>query len=175
MAKSKSILTALLLFVCSFGYTQQGNQLREQIAKRYTAQIGVRELTGNNDGKSVEVYLKYVGLSKGNPWCAAFVSWTYGQYGVKKARSGGCVQLMEQGITIYKSGKVKELPQKADAFFIWFAEKNRVAHTGFVDKWDEEWITTVEGNTNQAGSREGDGVYRKKRLKRQVYAVVKYL
>lgn len=175
MAKVKSILIGLLLLVCSLSYAQQSNQLREAIQKRYTAQIGVRELTGKNDGKSVEVYLSYVWLKKGQPWCAAFVSWVYGQYGVKNARSGGTVQLMSQGTTIYKSGKVTETPQKADAFFIWFANKGRVAHTGFVDKWSATWVETVEGNTNEAGSREGDGVYRKKRLKRQIYAVTKYI
>ena len=35
---------------------------------------GVRE-TGKNAGEDVEKYQRSVGLSKGNPWCAAFVSW----------------------------------------------------------------------------------------------------
>jgi hypothetical protein len=175
MAKSKSILVCLFLLICSIGYSQQGNQLRDNIQKTYTSKIGVRELSGRNDGVEVETYLKYVWLKKGQPWCAAFVSWVYGQNGIKKARSGGCVALMEQGRTIYIKDKFTQLPQYGDVFFIWYVNKNRVAHTGFIDKWSEEWVTTVEGNTNQAGSREGDGVYRKKRLKRQIYAASTYI
>lgn len=175
MAKAKVILCSLLFFISCFSYAQSSNQLRNAVQKTYTSQLGVRELTGNNDGIAVEKYLNYVWLKKGQPWCASYVSWSFGQNGIKKARSGGCVQLMEQGTTIYKSGVLRETPQKADVFFIYYAEKGRVAHTGFVDDWGEDFVTTVEGNTNGAGSREGNGVYRKKRLKRQIYAVTKYL
>ncbi|RQO65113.1 hypothetical protein DBR40_24705 [Pedobacter sp. KBW01] len=149
--------------------------MREKIRATYYSQIGVRELTGRNDGIQVEAYLKYVWLKKGDPWCAANVSWCFGQNGFSKPRSGGCVQLMEQGETIYLKGKVKEIPQMADVFYIWFENKGRVAHTGFIDNWSNTWVTTVEGNTNAAGSREGDGVYKKYRMKGQIYAVVKYI
>ncbi len=175
MAKAKIILCSLLFFISSLSYAKSGNQLRDKIRATYTSQLGVRELTGNNDGIAVEKYLSYVWLKKGQPWCAAFVSWSFGQNGIKKARSGGCVQLMEQGTTIYKSGVIRETPQKADVFFIYYAEKGRVAHTGLIDYWGEDFVTTVEGNTNGAGSREGNGVYRKKRLKRQIYVVTKYI
>jgi hypothetical protein len=84
---------------------------------------------------------------------------------------------MERGQLVYKAGKyiTGAPPQQADAFFIYFPEKGRVAHTGFVHIWGTDWVETVEGNTNQAGSREGDGVYRKRRLKRQIYAVANYI
>ena len=175
MAKAKIILCSLLLFISSLSYAKSSNQLRDKIRATYTSQLGVRELTGNNDGIAVEKYLNYVWLKKGQPWCAAFVSWSFGANQVKKARSGGCVQLMEQGEIIYKNATVIETPRPADVFFIYYIEKKRVAHTGFIDEWGEEWVTTVEGNTNGAGSREGNGVYRKKRLKRQIYAVTKYI
>lgn len=41
---------------------------------------------------------------------------------------------------------------------------NGQGHTGFVTAVNGEWVDTIEGNTNSAGSREGDGVYRKRRL-----------
>ncbi|WP_457289316.1 hypothetical protein [Pedobacter sp. UYP24] len=88
---------------------------------------------------------------------------------------------MEQGVTIYKpsspaiGGKGYGTPQAADVFFIYFPEKKRVAHTGFIHIWGAAYVTTVEGNTNEAGSREGDGVYRKIRLTRQIYAAVSFL
>ena len=175
MAKIKIILFCVLLLVTGLSYGQQSAQLRAKIQATYTSQLGVRELTGRNDGIAVEKYLNYVWLKKGQPWCAAFVSWGFGQNGIKRARSGGCVQLMEQGTLIYKAAQIYETPQRADVFFIYYPEKGRVAHTGYVDKWGENWVETVEGNTNGAGSREGNGVYRKKRLKRQIYAVTKIL
>ncbi|SDM40755.1 CHAP domain-containing protein [Pedobacter antarcticus] len=175
MAKNIILLIGLLFGFLSPSAAQPGNLLRDQIRTTYSSQIGVRELTGRNDGKEVEAYLKYVWLAKGNPWCAAFVSWCYGQNKVSKPRSGGCVQLMEQGKLIYISGKTIIQPEYGDVFFIWFENKKRVAHTGFIEKWSDTWVDTVEGNTNEAGSREGDGVYHKKRLKRQIYSAVKYL
>tara|TARA_R110000868_G_scaffold120421_4_gene319554 strand:- start:2518 stop:3138 length:621 start_codon:yes stop_codon:yes gene_type:complete len=175
MGKIKIILFCLFYFTSSVGFSKSGYQLRDKVQNTYISQLFVRELTGNNDGIQVEKYLKYVWLKKGQPWCASFVSWSFGQNGITKARSGGCVQLMEQGKTIYKSGKTTEVPQKADVFFIYYSDKGRVAHTGFVDNWGTDFVTTVEGNTNGAGSREGNGVYRKKRIKRQIYAVSKYI
>jgi hypothetical protein len=174
---AKNYVLAVCLLCCSFSISnaQQSYSVREQVKATYTGKIGVREATGRNDGVQVETYLKYVWLKKGNPWCAAFVSWCLGQNSINKARSGGCVQLMEQGKVIFIKDKMTELPQTSDVFFIWFANKGRVAHTGFIEKWSDTFITTVEGNTNEAGSREGDGVYRKKRLKRQIYSVVKFL
>lgn len=62
-----------------------------------------------------------------------------------------------------------------DVFGLYFPEKARIAHVGFIDQWDGTWLTTVEGNTNDSGSREGDGVYRKKRLVRTVYKVARYI
>jgi len=37
---------------------------RAEVATIYKSQLGVRERTGNNDGKDVEKYLKSVGLGK---------------------------------------------------------------------------------------------------------------
>ncbi len=66
-------------------------------------------------------------------------------------------------------------PTTGDVFGLFFAEKGRIAHVGFIDQWDDPWVTTVEGNTNVLGSREGDGVYRKRRLVRSIYKVARYV
>lgn len=55
-------------------------------------------------------------------------------------------------------------------FVVW------VAHVGFIDAWpDGDYVITVEGNTNMAGSREGDGVYRKRRPKQSIYQVSRWV
>lgn len=150
----------------------------------YTAEIGVREQSGKNDGARVEAYLAYVGLKKGNPWCAAFVCWSLGQAGIRNPRSGWSPDLfpakkicwqrsasagMKAGVGRQAAG-----PRKGDVFGIYFPEKKRIAHVGFVDSWDDKYVITVEGNTNEAGSREGDGVYRKRRLIKTLYQVARW-
>ncbi|GAA4093074.1 peptidoglycan-binding protein [Mucilaginibacter panaciglaebae] len=179
---AKNIYLFIYLLFCCAGVSdaQSGHTgsaiLRNKVALTYTSQIGVRELTGNNDGKAVEAYLRYCSLSKGAPWCAAFVCWVYGQNNILNPRSGYCPDLFKHQYVIWtRNAYVNTQPTQGDLFGIYFLEKNRIAHTGFVDRWTTTQVQTVEGNTNQAGSREGDGVYHKIRLTRQIYAVARFI
>jgi hypothetical protein len=142
------------------------------------ANKGVREV-GKNAGPDVEKYLHCLGMTKGSPWCAAFVSWcvmtSRGLAKPPKWCSGSAVSLFQM------SGKnaVKVTPVDADykskvkPGYIWSRAKDATAaaaarkgawcqgHTGIVVAVDAIGFHTIEGNTNAAGSREGDGVYRK--------------
>lgn len=151
--------------------------LTEKVAKVYTSQIGVRELTGRNDGTQVEQYLSLTGFKKGAPWCAAFVSWCYDKAGVKAIASAWSPAWFPPGKTIYHKGNFsKQKPRQADVFGIYFAKQKRIAHVGFIDSWpDGDYAITVEGNTNAAGSREGDGVYRKRRLKSALHKISRWV
>ena len=137
----------------------------------------MREKTNNNDGPRVEAYLKYCSLLRGNPWCASFICWVYGQVGIKNPRSGYCPDLFNSKHNIYLRTEkhLKQKPKMGDVFGIYFPEKKRVAHVGFVDDWQDKYVITVEGNTNQAGSREGDGVYRKRRPISSIFIVADYI
>lgn len=151
---------------------------RERVKSIYDIQVGVRELSGKNDGAEVEKYLKYVGLGKGYAWCAAFTCWVYGQAEVINPKSAWSPAMFPVGNVIYQHNlKLKQgVPQTGDTFGIWFNNLKRVAHVGFVDEWSSgSYLVTVEGNTNDVGSREGDGVYRKRRLKSQVYQVSSFI
>jgi hypothetical protein len=143
------------------------------------ANKGVREV-GKNAGPDVEKYLKSVGLAKGNPWCAAFVSWCHmtsrglskppkwcsgsavSLYQAAKARGATCVTPADADFkTKVQPGMIwsrAQTPEDAAA-----ARKGKwcQGHTGIVVKVDHIGWHTIEGNTNAAGSREGDGVYRK--------------
>ncbi|OZA54870.1 MAG: hypothetical protein B7X75_08085 [Sphingobacteriales bacterium 39-40-5] len=190
-------------------------QLHLTTKKIYDSQIGVRE-QGINTGPQVEEYLNYVNLKRGQPWCAAFICWVYGQANVDNPRTGWSPDLFKGNKVIWdraESVKLKvesrekyqvehswyqdeiflepmsvhpttnnqqlttksQQPTTADIFGLFFPEKNRIAHAGFVDQWDGTWLITVEGNTNVSGGREGDGVYRKRRLVKSVYQVARYI
>lgn len=177
MAKNNNLLFYILLFAFVFSFPVLHAQLREKVALVYSNEIGTREKTGNNDGKRVEEYLKSCNLKKGNPWCAAFVTWTFKQSKVEAVISAYSPSWFPSKSTIYTKGsKGNKTPLKADVFGIYFSNKKRIAHVGFIDEWDKNsYCITVEGNTNDEGSREGDGVYRKRRLKNQIYKVSRYL
>lgn len=66
-------------------------------------------------------------------------------------------------------------PTTGDIFGLYFPEKKRIAHVGFIDFWDGNWLITVEGNTNDSGSREGHGVYKKRRMVKSIYKVARYI
>ncbi len=150
-----------------------------RVKRFYDSQVGVRE-QGTNAGKKVEAYLAYVGLGKGHAWCAAFVCWVYEQAGIPNPRTAWSPSLFPSSKVIWRnqaglSLKNQKKPRRGDVFGIYYRDKKRIAHAGFIDQWQDKWIITVEGNTNPDGYREGDGVYRKKRLISSVYSVARYI
>lgn len=129
-----------------------------------STQVNVTECPPNtNSGLKVEEYLDTVGLTKGQPWCAAFVAWC-GRVALKQGWPlplvGGCQTLYEKADA---KGLIRTAPAVGDVFLLWFPKLNRFAHTGFVEAVAGAQVTTVEGNTSGAGSREGWGVFRRTR------------
>lgn len=206
MAKSNYLSRILFIagvclcgYACSnyiaFGFPSDRYQATTQhwqqtVKKVYDSQIGIRE-QGINSGPQVEDYLRYVNLKQGQPWCAAFICWVFGQAGIKNPRSGWSPDLFPLSKVIWskaytysskqtKAGRQPDnnemiSPRTGDIFGIFFPEKNRIAHAGFVDQWDGTWLITVEGNTNIDGSREGDGVYKKRRAVKTISRVARYI
>lgn len=175
MAKNKTLILGLFL---AFGLTCiSGQNARNRVKEIYTAELGVRELSGRNDGERVEMYLQSVGHKKGAPWCAAFVSWVYQEADIKAPRSAWSPAWFPISNTVYiRRASKNKTPDSGDVFGIYFQNLKRIAHVGFIDEWQSGSVAiTVEGNTNEAGSREGDGVYRKRRLKSQIYKVSRWL
>ena len=173
----RSVWTLMDDYLASGGANGK-NYYIKRLSAVYTAEIGVRELTGKNDGKRVEEYLASCGLGKGYAWCAAFVNWCMVQSGVRGAGSAWSPDWFPSANTIYtRGGRGNINPSKCDVMGLYYADKKRIAHVGFIDDWAEgsDYTLTVEGNTNDDGSREGDGVYRKRRLKAQVYRVSRWI
>jgi hypothetical protein len=117
-------------------------------------EIGVRELTGHNDGPKVEAYLSTVKLKKGEPWCAAFVSWAYAKAGFPKPRSGWSPDL-------FPSSRLVRSALPGDVIGIYFPELGRIYST--------------EGNTTVAGSREGDGVFKRIRHIKTIRSIADWI
>ncbi|QKJ28417.1 hypothetical protein HQ865_01130 [Mucilaginibacter mali] len=174
MATLKNLLISIFCLTVYAGFAQP-RDIRADLIKTYRSQIGVHELTGHNDGVAVENYLHYVGLGKGNPYCASYVCWGYGQNHLPNPCSGYCPDLFRKGVIYKKGAKSNQTPLPADVYGIYFPEKGRIAHVGVVEIWGTKTVTGIEANTNVAGSRDGDGVYRKIRLTGQIAAVSRFL
>jgi hypothetical protein len=138
------------------------NKLRLAALAVAVTQLGVHEKTNKNDGPEVEMYLKSVGLGKGNPWCMAFAYWCVSQAATATGernylRKTGSV-MMQWNSTLCKRSLT---PEPGAIFIMDFG--GGTGHTGFVEKVEGEYVYTVEGNTNDDGSREGYEVCRRKR------------
>ena len=127
---------------------------RNKLVATARSQLYVREQGKNNFGKQIKVYLAYTNLPEGNPYCAAFVSWVYFKAGYKQPRTAWSPAL-------FPLARQTLNPKPADVLGIYSVKLKRIAHAGLVERRKDNWIISIEGNTNTEGSREGDGVYRK--------------
>jgi len=139
-------------------------------------EVGVMEVPpGSNRGPKVDEYLKSVGLNPGQgsyPWCAAFVYWCFLE--ASKALSvsnpaictAGALDLWNQAgpkrfrrIPCAEASDNPTLVRPAMVFVLGTGPGH--GHVGFVEKVTGTILTTIEGNTNDGGSREGIGVFRR--------------
>lgn len=165
-----------LIFIFVFLLHYNSGISQSCIKETYHSQVGVREATGKNDGKQVEAYLKSVNLGKGYAWCAAFVKWTFDQCGVKTTINAMALSTHRKGYFVYYKGIKYKEPKSGDVFTLYYPKLKRIGHTGFFDKGVNDKIyRTVEGNTNSAGSREGDGVYIKYRSYNATYSINRWI
>jgi hypothetical protein len=144
--------------------------------------VGVREKTLRNDGPEVEKFLSYVGLRKGNSWCAAFVSYCLGVNNVVEPsiRSGLAYNFTKGKYVIKASDVLKyNLSLPKGTIVIWQKGTTIFGHIGFAVKpWSGIRGVTVEGNTSsgEKGSQSnGDGVYiRNRSINRLNYFSIRY-
>ncbi len=138
------------------------------------AEIGVREEPpGSNRGPKVDQYLRSVGLDPADdsfPWCAAFVYWCFAQsaksLGVENpaTKTAGAVDIWVkaparriQRIAREEAKNSPALVQPGMVFVI--STGSGHGHCGFIETVQGTVLTTIEGNTNEGGSREGIGVF----------------
>ena len=161
-------------------------RIRQEIVRVAQSQVGVRE-EGNNQGPEVQMYCRATwmpeeAIQKGFPWCAAFVSWT-----LKRARSN--LGLSFRDINVYEGadayGWEKHALAKKQINQGWtiHEEEERCfsgdlvtfdfSHIGIVVRDNDSTIETIEGNTDERGSRTGGGVMEKSRKRELVKTFIR--
>ncbi len=151
------------------------NEIRGKLIHSLESQLNVRE-TAPNKGYMVDRYLQSVGVKVPAPWCAAFVSYNLQQYGVPNPKSAWSPDYAQANDVIYKAKKHTAQPLAGDVVTFYYPNLKRVGHVGFYCQMDKSgYIITIEGNTNGGGSREGDGVYKKKREFSKIHAITRYI
>lgn len=132
------------------------------------AEIGIHESNGG--------HTKY-GLGSSLPWCAAFVAWCANQTGFASTGvlpnftycSANASWFQQRGrLYLEDSGY---MPQPGDIIFFGAGGSQ---HMGIVEKADERYVYTIEGNTSCEGSASSvcggsDGVSRKTRSRHTGY------
>ena len=151
------------------------HDLRMDLLDALNGQMDVREATGKNDGKAVGAYLASVGLGERYPWCAAYVSYNLQAFDIDNPNSAWSPHFAKKKDIIWSPKKGGKEPKAGDVFTIWYTNLDRVGHVGFIESQKGGHFVTIEGNTNEAGSRLGIGVFKRKRDARKIYAVTDYI
>ena len=149
-----------------------GKDVPQKMVLLAREEIGVSEVDGSNCGPRVDEYKAATWLDpdKGWPWCAAFICWLVREaiegedVKFKRPRTAGAwdfenwaKQQVANGIDLRKP--TNEDIKAGDIVIFTFS------HIGIAikDVDSSGYVTTIEGNTNGAGSREGGSVLEKKR------------
>jgi hypothetical protein len=156
---------------------EQGSKevLQAKVLATFQSQVGVKENLGVNDSKEIREYLR-IGANLKAPayYCAAFVCWGYTINGIKNPKTAWSPGLFPADHCIDIRSNP---PLPADAFGIYHNDLKRIAHAGVIKYWPprENYFISIEANTNNDGSRNGDGVYEKRRPKRTVHKVSRWV
>ena len=146
--------------------------LRSRIVSIAQHEVGVREM-GRNRGVRVDQYIFAAEGQLGEPWCASFCEWVYeNAYSPRKAPfdiGRSVPDLMRRAQSRGRTVQPKDvLP--GDLVCVTRADGSG-RHVGIATSTvDNGYVKTIEGNTNDNGSAEGDGVYARIRpIKRLVF------
>lgn len=163
-------LTWSALFGESVTATIPESELYKTVLDIARSQIGkVENPLGSNSGPDINKYHQSVGIPTGLAWCMAFVYWCYNEAYKKTGKAnpliktGGVLNHWNKAtckkITSADAIQNPALVKPGHIFII--STGSGTGHTGLVESVNGGILTTIEGNTNEGGSREGIGVFRR--------------
>lgn len=123
----------------------------------------VREV-GNNRGEWVEAFLDSAGVAGGNPWCASALTFACRVANTLLPNGPAAVRNWHEWFS--DSAKLSQKPERGNIAM--HNSGGGKGHIGIVVKVVGPLAFTIEGNTSsgESGSqRDGDGLYRRTRLK----------
>jgi lysozyme family protein len=153
-------------------------QLAQLVVTIADNEVGVREVPlGSNRGPRVNEYIRATGLDPMEdhyPWCMCFVYWCFEQASAQLRRANpapktGSVlsawaRLKENagGSRVVLTAEARRDPSLVSPGSVFFLKTGAsTGHTGIVAGNFNGKLETIEGNTNDTGSREGIGVFRR--------------
>ena len=157
---------------------KSSNKLIAKVLEVATGEIGVREEPpGSNKGKRIGEYQRAAGVDPGEPWCVAFIFFCFATAAqalklknpIEQAgcKTGGVLDLWNRarrakGVTLVLRDEALNDPSKVKPGMIFVVSTGGGnGHVGFVSNVTGNRLETIEGNTNDGGSREGIGVFRR--------------
>jgi hypothetical protein len=144
-------------------YAEDMERLWERVLEIALDEVGPKEGDGNNRGEC-EKYLRPLGLPPGSPYCVAGIRWCFSEacaeLGIQNPifKTGGVVKLWKGTPSWMRATQLSMGP----AIGLHRSSKDPTkGHVAIVLPWDGEKpavASTLEFNSNAAGSRDGDGV-----------------
>ena len=123
--------------------------IRENIVKTAVAQ----------EGKTGHTYWEWYGHNSFIEWCAAFVSWVANEHGQIEAGNVPKFAWVKIGVDFYKEkgwfkyNKEYDNPLPGDViFFNWNNANDLIDHVGLVEKFEDGYVYTIEGNVGGGNS-----------------------
>lgn len=167
--------------------TTAAGDLGKAVIEIAKTQLHVRERpAGSNRGPEVDEYIELTGLtpSGGHAWCVCFIFFCFDRAARQLGRSNpmirtaGVLDLWNKAgqksvprVTQLKARNNPSLIQPGQIFVIDTDAPGGGGHAGLVEGVVGGKLVTIEGNTNDNGSREGIGVFR--RTQRKVTSINK--
>lgn len=149
--------------------------LQQKAIEIAISQLGQEEKPrGSNWGEPVKSYLASVGITFPASWCMSFVYWCFLQaakaLNIKTplTKTGGVLNAWNKAPATVKVTD----PQPGDIFIQ--DHGHGLGHTGIVERVEGDNVYTIEGNTNDTGSREGYEVCRRVRKKSSIIGYLRY-
>ena len=145
------------------------NRLTDQIIREARKYIGVKE-TSHNSGTHIDDWLRRVQRQPGATWCVAF-AWCMLDDACDALHLHNPLQPVAGGHLLMRMAKDhRAWTSEPGPGFIFGVDHGvsettgaHLSHVGIVVEVDGDQLRTIEGNTNAAGSREGNCVTAKTR------------